>query len=73
MKVIKTTEELLALRDDAGRIEINDACLIACGVPFSVGRKISGLNVRGNLYVGGNLDVRGNLYVGGNLDVGDRS
>ena len=57
-KTITTTDELLALRDEAGIIRHEGGLRIECDVPYSVGSRIS------RLYVDGNLYVRGILYVG---------
>ena len=81
---VRTSDELLALRDDCGKIKVEGSLKIDCNVPFNaVGELINSLYVGGHLYVGGDLDVRGHLYVGddlyvcghldvrGHLDVGD--
>jgi hypothetical protein len=52
--VIKTTEELLALRDKDGVVLTEGDLRIECDVPFSVGKNISGIFVSGNAYFGGN-------------------
>ena len=70
MKIVKTTDELLALRGKDGVIRIEDDLRIECVVPWEVGKEIAGIYVTGNLYCGGNLDCRGNLYCRGNLDCG---
>lgn len=69
--IIKTTDELLALRNEKGIIRVEEDLRIECDIPWcGVGELVDGLYVRGNLDVRGYLDVRGNLDVGGYLDVG---
>ena len=65
MKIINSTDELLALRDKSGTIKIEGHLKITCDIPHSVGQDISGLDVGGYLEVGGYIYVGGNLYVGG--------
>ena len=73
---VKTTDELLALRNSAGVIEIYGYLRIECDVPWGgcgeniAGIRVNDLDCRGNLYCGGNLDCRGNLDCGGNLYCG---
>jgi len=81
LTTIKSTKDLLALRDAGGVIRIDGDLRIECDVPWiGAGEHVSrlrttgNLDCRGNLYCGGNLDCwgylycRGYLYCGGNLD-----
>ena len=70
MKEVKTTDELLAMRDSSGVINHEGDLKILCDVPWLVGKHIIGIKVTGNLYCRGNLDCGGYLYCRGNLDCG---
>ena len=71
MKTVKTTKELLDLRNSAGVIEIDGDLCIAYNVPWEdVGEHIAGIKVSGNLSCGGSLSFEGDLYCAGNLYCG---
>ncbi len=71
---IETIKQIMAMRDDAGRITIDGDCEITCSVPMKDGMGISGVVVRGDLVVGGDLSVGGYLVVRGDLSAdGDLS
>ena len=63
MITIKTTNELLALRDKGGVIRIDDDVQIECDVPYSAGVGIAGIVVSGNLDCMGNLDCKGDYLI----------
>jgi len=64
LTTIKSTKDLLALRDAGGVIRIDGDLRIECDVPWiGAGEHVSRLRTTGN------LDCRGNLYCGGNCAV----
>ena len=71
--IIKTVEELLALRDNDGRIRADSNLVIECDISYVDGQKIGNISAdgeiyaRGEIYAGGNISADGNIYAGGEI------
>jgi len=65
---IKTTDELLALRDYKKVIRIDGILRIECDVPHSIGSSIFGIIVSGCVCCAGNMELFGDLSCGDDMD-----